>query len=150
MVVGVKPLPVRGIVAAGMWQALDLVQDQPLGTVPMMEDPQYAGFTQWLELIQGRSVDREYGDGWYVHVVDAIAIGYRPQPDDFVIVERRRYQAGLVERTCKKVVFSGGRAKLIGDSTDERWNKILDLEDTPDEEVQVVGLVLGGYKPRRR
>jgi transcriptional regulator with XRE-family HTH domain len=151
-VVGVRPLPVRGIVAAGMWQQIESVQDQFLGAapVPMMEDLQYAGFAQWMDLIMGPSVNREYPDGTYVHVVDAIAIGYRPSPNDFVIVERRKEQDGLVERTCKKIVFIDGKPQIVGDSTEERFNMPLELASTPDTVVEIVGLVLGGYRPRRR
>jgi transcriptional regulator with XRE-family HTH domain len=150
-VVGVRPLPVRGIVAAGMWQSLDLIQDQPLGTVPMMEDPQYAGFPQWAELLRGPSVNRVFEDGMYVHVVDTIALGYRPSHGDLVIVERRKEQDGLIERTCKRVLIRAGEPpQLVGDSTDERFNAPLPVEVGPDDTIRVVGLVIGGYKPLRR
>lgn len=145
-----KVLPVRGIVAAGLWQTVDNLADQALEYVPMVEDPRYSGFPQWADLIRGPSMNRHYLDGDYVHVVDAIALGYSPIPDDHVIVDRREQQGGKIERTCKKVVLHEGRLALAGDSTEEKWNKPLPLSDEEDVEVEVVGLVIGSYRSRRR
>lgn len=146
-----KLLPVRGLVAAGMWQSVELVQDEPLGEVNMVEDPKYRGVPQWAELVRGPSMNRTYLDGDYLHVVDAASLGYYPQNGDDVIVERRSKQDGLVERTCKRITLSGGRVSLVGDSTVEAWNQPLPLDNGhPDTVVLIVGLVIGSYRPRRR
>lgn len=140
-------LSVRGVVAAGMWQASELVQDEPLGVAPMVESSKYAGLRQWAELVRGPSMNRLYLDGDYLHVVDAGELGFFPRAGSVVIVERRSGQDGNVERTCKKIVAINDKLQLVGDSTVERWNQPLPLESGEDGTVNVVGLVIGFYRP---
>lgn len=151
IVAKLKLLTVRGVVAAGMWQAAEVVQDVPLGEALMVEDPAYVGLPQWAELLRGPSMNRTYLDGDYLHVVDAAALGYFPRAGDDVIVERRTGQDGKVERTCKRVAVIEGQRALIGDSTVEHWNDPLPL-DGGDEDtlIQIIGLVVGSYRSRRR
>lgn len=146
----VQTLTVRGVVAAGMWQSAELVQDDPLGTIPMVEDPAYEGLPQWAELVRGPSMNRVFADGEYLHVVGFPELGYNPRPDDEVIVERRSAQDGNVERTCKRIVRINGELALVGDSTVEHWNAPLPLDRGPDTLIQIVGLVIGSYRSRRR
>jgi transcriptional regulator with XRE-family HTH domain len=145
-----KLLTVRGVVAAGMWQAAEVIQDVPLGEALMVEDPAYAGLPQWAELLRGPSMNRTYLDGDYLHVVDAAALGYFPRPGDDVIVERRSAQDGKIERTCKRVAIIEGARVLVGDSTIEHWNAPLPMESADDTLVQVIGLVVGSYRARKR
>lgn len=145
-----RVLSVRGVVAAGMWQSAEVAQDEALGTAPMVEDSRYAGLPQWAELLRGPSMNRTYQDGDYLHVIDAPSLGYFPRPGDDVIVERRTAQDGNVERTCKRVAIIDGKHALVGDSTIERWNEPLPLDAGPDSIVQIIGLVVGSYRPRPR
>lgn len=145
-----RVLSVRGTVAAGMWQTVELVQDEPLGEAPMVEDSRYAGLPQWAELLRGPSMNRTYQDGDYLHVIDAPSLGYFPHPGDDVIVERRSAQDGKIERTCKRVQIIDGKPALTGDSMVEHWNEPLPLDAGPDSIVQIIGLVVGSYRPRRR
>jgi transcriptional regulator with XRE-family HTH domain len=150
-VVGLSQLVVRGMVAAGMWQAAELAQDEPIGTVSVLEDITYQGLPQWAELVRGPSMNNIFEDGDYLHVVGFADTGYHPRPGDEVVVERHRHQDGSVERTCKRIVVHNGALALVGDSKVERWNQPLPygaLEDGDD--VRVVGLVIGSYRPRRR
>ncbi len=149
-IAALRVLSVRGVVAAGMWQSEELVQDQVLGSVPMVEDPRYSGLPQWAELLRGPSMNRTYLDGDYLHVVDVPSLGYIPQVGEDVIVERRSSQDGVVERTCKRVAVINGERALIGDSTIERWNEPLPLDNGEGSIVQIIGLVVGSYRPRRR
>lgn len=143
-------LSVRGVVAAGMWQSVE-VADEPLGEARMVEDPNYSGLPQWAEIVRGPSMNRTYADGDYLHVIDGPALGYFPHPGDDVIVERRSGQDGRVERTCKRVVLQNGKPALVGDSTIEHWNEPLALDNGHDDTiVQIIGLVVGSYRPRRR
>ena len=148
-IAALRTLSVRGVVAAGMWQALELVQDEPLGDVPMVEDSSFAGVPQWAELVRGPSMNRTYQDGDYLHVVDWAGIGQMPRVGDDVIVERRRFQDGEVERTCKRIALVNGQLALIGDSTIDHWNQPLPMDGGEDTIVQIVGLVLGSYRPRK-
>jgi transcriptional regulator with XRE-family HTH domain len=149
-IAALQRLTVRGVVAAGMWQAVELVQDEPLGEASMMEDASYRGVPQWAELVRGPSMNRTYQDGDYLHVVDWPSIGQMPTIGEDVIVERRRHQDGTVERTCKRIALVEGQLALVGDSTVAHWNDPLPMDGGPDTIIQIVGLVIGSYRPRRR
>jgi transcriptional regulator with XRE-family HTH domain len=145
-----RVLSVRGVVAAGMWQDVEIVQDEPLGETHIVEDDRYAGLPQWAELVRGPSMNRSYLEGDYLHVVDVPALGYTPHPGDDVIVERRASQDGKVERTCKRIAVIDGHRALVGDSTIDRWNEPLPLDLGSDGYIVIIGLVIGSYRPRRR
>lgn len=116
----------------------------------MVEDARYAGLPQWAELLRGPSMNRTYLDGDYLHVIDGPSLGYFPRPGDDVIVERRASQDGTVERTCKRVALIDGKHALTGDSTVDVWNAPLPLDAGDDTIVQIIGLVVGSYRPRPR
>lgn len=146
-------LPIRYDVGAGVWQELSDSQVF-LGTGTVAPDPAYSGFPQWLERVQGDSMDREYRPGELVHVVDAIALGYAPQHGDHVVLVRRRNNGQEIERTLKEVVRQpGGVIEFWPRSTNPRWASPIAMVDgvTPSEttEVEVAGLVIGSYRPRR-
>lgn len=148
----VKPtfLPIRYEVGAGMWRAIEDLS-QPYGTAPVAADPAFAGFAQWLERVVSDSMDREYPVGSLLHVVDAAAVGYVARQGDHVIVERRRNGGGLVERTVKEAVYGPKGLELWGRSNDPRWNKPIAIVDGIDDEsleAEIVGLVIGSYRPR--
>lgn len=143
-----KLLNVRGVVAAGMWQSVELTQDAQVGEVHIVEEPRFSGIPQWAELVRGPSMNRSYNDGDYLHVVDWAALGYSPRAGLDVIVERRAAHDGKVERTCKRLAAVNGGLVLVGDSTVDAWNAPLPLDNGPDTIVQIVGLVIGSYRPR--
>lgn len=151
--VGANFLPIRYEVGAGLWQ--ELTDSQVfLGTGTVAADPAYSGFPQWLERVNGDSMDREYREGELIHVVDAIALGYSPRHGDHVILVRRRMNGGEVERTVKEVVRSTtGTFEFWPRSSNPRWNKPIVLEeggfDDPSLEVEIAALVIGSYRPRR-
>lgn len=145
-------LPVRYHVQAGHWLEVDNgAQDFPSPPRAVRPDPQYADWPQWLELVVGDSVDREIPAGHFAHVVDAIEMGYAPQQDDFVVVERRRDQGRLRERSIKQVaILPGGAVELWPRSHNPHWSKPLDLAAPGDGvEVEIVGLVIGAYRGLR-
>jgi SOS-response transcriptional repressor LexA len=144
-------LPVRHKVQAGHWIEVDLSeQDFPSPPRAARPDPQFASWPQWLELVVGDSVDREIPPGHFAHVVDSIEMGYAPHDGDFVVVERRRAQGRLRERSIKQVAIKGGRVELWPRSHNPEWNKPLILSH-PEEgvEVEIVGLVIGAYRGMR-
>lgn len=146
-------LPVRYDVGAGIWQEVTDAQVF-IGTGPVTPDPAYAGFPQWLERIQGDSMDREYRDQDLIHVVDAIAIGYAPKHGDHVVLVRARMNGSEMERTVKEVVRAARRFEFWPRSTNPRWNKPVSFTDgvddsDPNVEVEIAALVLGSYRPRR-
>ena len=152
--VGAEFLPIRYEVGAGQWQEVSDSQIF-LGVGTVAPDPAYAGFPQWLERVQGDSMDRDYRKDELVHVVDAIALGYAPQHGDHVILVRRRNDGAEMERTIKEVVRTpGGRLEFWPRSNNPRWKDPIVLNEglagDPTMEVEVGGLVIGSYRPRRR
>lgn len=144
-------LPVRHRVQAGYWIEVDFAeQDFPAPPKAVRPDPDFAEWPQWLELVVGDSVDKEIPPGHFAHVVDAIEMGYAPQDGDFVVIERRRDQGRLRERSIKRVVMTDGRIELWPHSHNPSWDKPLDLAAPGDGvEVEVVGLVIGAYRGMR-
>lgn len=151
--VGARFLPIRYEVGAGLWQ--EVTDSQVfLGVGTIAPDPSYTGFPQWLERVKGDSMDREYRDGDLVHVVDALALGYAPRHGDHVVLVRRRQSGAEMERTIKEVVRPPGNKPIEfwPRSTNPRWSQPIKLEgDGVDDsiEIEVVGVVIGSYRPRR-
>lgn len=145
-------LPVRYRVQAGHYIEVDLAsQDFPSPPRAVRPDPQYGEWPQWLELVVGDSVNKEIPEGHFAHVVDAIEMGYAPTQGDFVVVERRREQGRLRERSIKQVeIKPDGAIELWPRSHNPDWNKPLVLSH-PEEgvEVEIVGLVIGAYRGMR-
>lgn len=144
-------LPVRFRVQAGHWIEVDVAeQEYPAPPRAVAPDPAYSAWPQWLELVVGDSVDREIQPGSYAHVVDAIDMGYAPQAGDFVVVERRRDNGRLRERSIKQVQMRRGSIELWPCSHNPAWDRPLDLTH-PEEgvEVEIVGLVIGAYRGMR-
>lgn len=142
-------LQLRWVAAAGLWRTQDFAYDRPMGDIPMVEDAAYAGVEQWAELIQGESMNRHYRDGDYVHVVSTIGLGHESRPGDHVIVVRTD-ATGKIERACKLVDMKDGRRIVRGDSDNPIWNGPIDVETDPEGTVEILGLVIGSYRPRRR
>lgn len=145
-------LPVRYVVQAGAWIEVDDVAQERITSPPVAASPSFPAEIQWLELVRGDSADLYYPEGVFVHVVDAIAIGYAPRHEDFVVIERRRQQGGLIERSLKQIVKVGRKVELWPRSRNPKWKGPVDLGDSADgeTEAEIAALVLGGYLPARR
>lgn len=144
-------LPIRYEVGAGVWRSVDDPQDF-YGSGPVLPDPAFNGFHQWLERVVTDSMDRDYPIGTLLHVVDAIDIGYAPRTGDHVVIERRRDGGGVVERTVKEVIITPSKIEFWPRSNNPKWDGPISLADGQDAEgctVEIRGLVLGSYKSRR-
>jgi Predicted transcriptional regulators len=141
-------LPILFKVAAGTWLAQDELWDEPIGSDRVPIAPEYARWPQWLELVQGDSVDKLLPDGALVHVVDAIEMGYTPKDADLVVVTRTRAQGAFIERSLKQVVITPFGIELWPRSHNPRWDQPLNYtagaEDHDDTVVQIVGKVIRG------
>lgn len=144
-------LPVRYRVQAGAWIEVDYAeQDYPSPPRAVAPDPFYGDYPQWLELVVGDSIDREIQPGGFAHVVDAIEMGYAPQQGDFVVVERRRDQGRLRERSIKQVEITPDGVELWPRSHNPVWNAPLQMSFAEEGvEVEIVGLVIGAYRGMR-
>ena len=136
-------MPVKGFVRAGIWQET-YAPENDLATLPISADTRFPKHLQFALEIQGDSIDRRAKPGEYAVCVE----WHGPiQPDDVVIVERRR--AGLFESTIKVVKPSTkGTLVLAPDSDNPNHKPIVIREaDIKDgEEIAVVGKVLGYYR----
>lgn len=147
---GAFHLPIRYEVGAGIWRAVE-DRDHALGTAPVLPEPAYAGFSQWMERVVTDSMDRDYPVGSLLHVVDAIEIGYAPRSGDHVIIERARRGGGLVERTVKEIQMTPRGPEFWPRSHNPRWSEPIRLAETGEEDdtiVEIKGLVLGSYRRR--
>ncbi|MDO1560397.1 helix-turn-helix domain-containing protein [Brevundimonas sp. 2R-24] len=140
-------LPVRHRVAGGLWYEVDeFAQDFPEPPRAIVPDDRYAEWPQWLELVQGDSVDKRIAPGGYAHVVDAIEMGYKPKEGDLVVVERRRSGGQIRERTIKEVKLNGRGVELWPCSNNPKWSTPVVLGgDDEDVEAEIVGKVIGAY-----
>lgn len=138
-------LPVRYRVQAGLWFEVDTEEPPEQALVEVPASPRFAAFPQWLEKVVGDSVNQKIPPGHYVHVVDAIELGYAPKDGDWVVVERRRDQGRTRERSIKQIELKGGHVKLWPRSTNPKWSAPLDLAaggKPGDIVVEIVGLVI--------
>lgn len=143
-------LPVRYRVQAGLWFELDTQEPPEQTSLAVVPDRRFASFSQWLERVEGDSADLAIPSGHYVHVIDAVEMGYAAQDGDWVIVERRRDQGAVRERTIKQVEIRDGRVKLWPRSRNPKWSEPVDLTNGArphDVEAEIVGLVVGAYNP---
>jgi len=121
-------LPVRYRVQAGHWYEMGFEEPPEAFDVPVLPNPRFAEWPQWLEKVVGPSANKKYPDGIYVHVVDAIEMGYEPQDGHWVVVERRRAGGHVRERTVKQIeVTAEGEVRLWPRSTDPRFQEPIDL-----------------------
>lgn len=138
----VELLPIRFRVQAGAWLQADIYATQDYGEGPIPADPRIPADAQWLEEVQGESMNQVVRHGWLVHVLDPIAVGYQPRDGDLVIIERRRFQGREIERSIKRVhALPGGKWEFRGDSTVPELNEAIRLDDAPDGEVRIAGWV---------
>lgn len=136
-------MPVKGFVRAGIWQE-SYAPENELSTLPISADSRFPRHLQYALEINGDSIDRRAKPGEYAVCVE----WHGPvQPEDVVIVERRR--AGLFEATIKVVKPSPkGTLHLSPDSENPAHKPLVireaDLKD--GEEIAIVGKVLGYYR----
>jgi transcriptional regulator with XRE-family HTH domain len=145
-------LPVRYQVQAGAWLEVDDMMQARIKGPPVAADERFPVNAQWLEMVRGDSVDLYFPEGSFVHVVDAIEIGYVARDEDFVVVDRKREQGGLAERSLKQIAKKGRKIELWPRSRNPKWQSPLNYADRSGDEttVEIAALVLGGYLPVRR
>jgi transcriptional regulator with XRE-family HTH domain len=145
-----QTLPIRYKVAAGAWEAVDEMRDEPLGFDEAHKIDAYADVPQWLERVVGDSYNLKIPDGYLVHVVDAIEIQYRPRHGDTVVVLRSRAQGSFLERSLKEVVITPFGVELWPRSHNPIHDQPLKYRPGTDEAddvvVQIVGLVVRSYQ----
>jgi DNA-binding Xre family transcriptional regulator len=149
-------LRVRYRVQAGLWREVEFEEPPADFAYPVLPHPKYAEWPQWLERVEGDSVNLKIPAGHYAHVVDAMEMGYSPRSGDWVVVERLRDQGAIRERTIKQVETIPGvpvdLVRLWPRSSDPRWSEPVDMTKgaragEEGVEARIVGLVVGAYDP---
>jgi transcriptional regulator with XRE-family HTH domain len=143
-----KRLPVRYRVEAGPWREVEDVQEF-YGEFEVPVAARFANFAQWLEEVVGDSMDKLILPGRFVHVVDAVEMGYQPADQDIVVIERKR--GALRERTLKQVEVTGRKILLWPRSSNPKFQEPIDVsqgfhETSDDCDVCIVGLVVADFK----
>lgn len=144
---GELKLPVRYVVGAGAWRETDDSDQVSRRFAPAQHIPGYDQWPQWLEEIEGDSINRLIPPGALIHV--AGIFGYTPRNDDLVVVVRTRAGGMLQERTVKQVELTPEGVKLWPRSFNDRWKDALVLSDGlgdgEDATVEIAGKVLRAY-----
>lgn len=133
-------LPIREPVQAGAWHEVDPLDQGPAEpkTYPVAPDPAYPGAAQWLSPVLGDSMNALVRggvaagivEGDLVHVVDAIAISYRPATGDVVEVELTRFEGRERQVTLKEIEVKGRKILLWPRSTNTRWRDPIAYEES--------------------
>lgn len=146
-------LRIIGEVAAGLWHDVDGAEEREYAQHPVPFDPRYPEEAQYGLLVIGTSINKVAQNGDVLQCLDVGISGIAPQEDDVVVVERRRGQAGQKEVTAKRYRPRGTVIELAPDSTDTRWTESFVIDPripAGDEEIAVIAVVIGVYKPLRR
>lgn len=146
-------MPVRGEVAAGLWQEVDGVVDaNPFEKIPLALDPRYPREAQYGLKVKGTSINKIAQPGDVLICLDLAMVAIEPKPGELVIVERKRFQGSEREVTAKRLQREGKLILLLPDSTDPQWQEATKLnakKANPDIEVSVIAIVSGVWRPIR-
>jgi hypothetical protein len=137
-------LPIRFRVAAGNWMEVDDVVDMPFGFQDALPLRGVPISDQWFEEVVGDSFNMRWPEGTLLHVRAAWAIDPYKMHGRRVIVQRKRAQGALIERTVKEIVVTtGGKIELWPRSYNPKWSKPLQFRDglKDGDEVEIAGLV---------
>jgi SOS-response transcriptional repressor LexA len=124
-----KPLPSRGVpfrgeVAAGVWIEVGEGQEVPDDYLPFNPLPQYPEGAVYCLTVRGDSLDKVAPPGTVLVCVDLYSSGIDIKDGDLVIVERAKFQDGLLEMTAKRVRAVKGGFELYPESTNPKWKPI--------------------------
>jgi hypothetical protein len=137
-------VPIRYKVQAGVWEEIDEMANEPYGLAPFIPDPNYPIIEQWAEQIIGDSVNKIFPDGSLIHVRQFYNTLEGWPIDKLVVVQH--YKNGMYRRTVKRLKLIDGKPALIGESTNEKWNKpiIFDEAQSEFESAEINAVVIRG------
>lgn len=139
----VDMVQVRGKVAANTWMDVD---DMDFGYDDMETVPSLSGYPAGWQFglkVDGNCLNKIANHGDILVCLDTIAAGEEIKENDLVIVERKKYDGQMVQRTAKRVRRTAKGFELWPESTDPAHQEpILLYENVPDISAQVIGKVL--------
>jgi SOS-response transcriptional repressor LexA len=147
----VRHVNVRGVVSASLLIEPDF-EPEIHDIVPFVPG-QFETAEQFAYRVEGNSMDRErIFDGDFVICVPYSVARTGPAAGDVVVVEQRLGQA--FRRSCKMIELHKDRIAFVPRSTDPRFQEPLlvirdgEMRDQDDNAVEIVGLVIGSFRPR--
>lgn len=148
---GVEQTPVTvnvyGEVAAGLWFEDDGWHTPRYDRIPVVP-MRYKSVEQSAWKVIGPSMDlRGIVDGGYIITVPYWEVRRGIQDADLVVVERR--DGSKIERTVKEVLVYPDRTEFWPRSTAPEFQQpiVIPRDRDHDSQVEVIGLVVGFYKP---
>lgn len=136
-------IPVTGRVAANTWLSVD---DMDFSYNDIEYVPSAGGHPvewQFALIVEGNCLNKIAQNGERLVCLNIIAAQIEIESGDLVIVERRRYDGQMVERTAKRVRLAADGFELWPESTDPAHQEPIRLYRMPEgEEIQVIGKVL--------
>lgn len=144
---GPTPLWVVGHVEAGMFREAIEWDNSLWYSVDVPVPPRFRKLAKALE-VRGPSMNLEYPDGSIVIWIDVLDA--RPIQDGDHVVAYAHCHDDTIEATVKELRVVNGKRWLWPKSSDPAFQAPIDLDAPGDgiRDVEVKGIVLGGYKPR--
>lgn len=140
----VLSVPLRGIVAAGMYKPNDWLPDDE-AEVPAISRKGVPATKQYAVLVSGPSVNRKIPDGAYAICADFDSYPGGAAAGSLVHVARER--RGEIEHTLKEIRFTSTGPQLFPVSDHPDHQAPLPLGEHEGETVRIVGVVIGSFQP---
>lgn len=141
--VNIETIPVRGKVAASSWMD---VEEMDFGWEDMDPVPTISGYPkeyQFALMVEGNCLNKRAAHGDVLICLDIIKSHGSFKENDLVVVERKKYDGQMVQRTAKRVRTTAKGYELWPESTDPAHQEpIILYEKTPGESATVIGVVL--------
>ncbi|MCW2309692.1 hypothetical protein [Rhodobium gokarnense] len=148
---GVILAPIVGKAEATSWIHVDDIQDDILGTIPVVPDPRFDRADYVAYQVVGDSFDEFVRDGGYVVAVPWAKTGMSPRSGLPVVVEQFRNGGSFRERTLKEISIRNGRIMLAPRSSNPRHKPIdigpINASPNDEVEVQIAALVITFVQP---
>lgn len=142
-------LQVAGVVEAGTFRAVDLLDQEEPSRIPITKDARYPHLAQYAWKVRGDSADRaKILDGMYaIGALYADWVEYYGEApaDRFVIVQKSRADGAEIELTIKEARFFSDRLELHPRSSNSKHQPIIiPRTENPEDfgEVRIIAVVL--------
>lgn len=134
-------IPIIGIVRAGLWQDSDAGDASLYEAVPAAPDA--PSEWQFAFTVEGTSLNRIAEPGDYLICLDAVKSGYDVKDHDLVVVERRRFNGQIIERTAKRIRRVIDGYELWPESTDPAYQEPIKIDGVENgDQIEIVAKVL--------
>lgn len=137
---------ITGAVQAGIWQESVRWKEDDQRDVPLIRLDESAPLPRFALEVRGPSMNLVYPEGTILYCIPYGTDGASLENGRRVIVHRKRGD-GLIEATAREVLIENGNIWLCPRSGDPRHQTPIEVGRDGVEEVIVVALVVGSYRP---